>query len=63
MIKDIIKIKNNKIDTNKKYLIIDDIYTSGSTLKTIISLLIKKGVKKANIKALIIFKVADFVEL
>ena len=63
LIKDIIKIKNNKIDTNKKYLIIDDIYTSGSTLKAIISLLIKKGVKKANIKALIIFKVADFVEL
>ena len=57
------KMKDIKIDVNAKYLIVDDIFTSGSTLKTIISLLNKKGVKKENIKALIIFKVADFVEL
>lgn len=63
LIKNIIKMKNIKIDVNAKYLIVDDIFTSGSTLKTIISLLNKKGVKKENIKALIIFKVADFVEL
>lgn len=63
LIKNIIKMKDIKIDVNAKYLIVDDIFTSGSTLKTIISLLNKKGVKKENIKALIIFKVADFVEL
>ena len=63
LIKNIIKMKDIKIDVNAKYLIVDDIFTSGSTLKTIISLINKKGVKKENIKALIIFKVADFVEL
>ena len=63
LIKNIIKMKSIKIDINAKYLIVDDIFTSGSTLKTIISLLNKKGVKKENIKALMIFKVVDFVEL
>ena len=63
MIKDIIKAYDIKVNKNEKILIIDDIFTSGSTLKTIIDLLIKKGIKKENIKAIIISKTADFVEL
>lgn len=57
-IQNVIQLNNNLINLNKKYLIIDDIYTSGSTLKTIISILIKKGIKKENIKAIIIAKTA-----
>lgn len=53
-IEKIIEIKKNI--ENKKYLIIDDIYTSGSTLKTIIKILLKNNVKKENISALIIAK-------
>ena len=45
-----------------KILIVDDIYTSGSTLKTIIKLLINKGIKKENIEALIICKTKNNVE-
>ena len=63
-IEKIIKLKSNKIiDTNKSYLIIDDIYTSGATLKTLINILLSKGVKKEQINAIIIAKTADFVEL
>ncbi|MDY2888578.1 MAG: hypothetical protein SOU19_03335 [Candidatus Caccosoma sp.] len=62
-IKKIIKIKDDVIITNKKYLIIDDIFTSGSTIKTIVDLLIKNHVKKENIKALIIAKTSQNVEL
>ncbi len=54
----IIKVKN-KIVPTKKYLIIDDIYTSGSTLKSIINILLKYKVDKDNIKGLIIFKVRN----
>ena len=62
-IESVIKLKNNKyIDPKQKYLIIDDIYTSGSTLKTIIKLLVNNNVKKENISAIIIAKTADFVE-
>lgn len=62
-IKKIIKIKEDVAITNKKYLIIDDIFTSGSTLKTIIDLLINNRVKRENIKALIIAKTSKNVEL
>jgi len=54
-----IKLKSNKKITNKKYLILDDIYTSGNTLRTIIKLLVKNKVSKEKIKALIIFKVPN----
>ena len=60
-IKEIIKVKNKL--NNQKYLIVDDVYTSGNTLKTIIHLLIKNGIKKEDIKAIILSKKTDFVEL
>ena len=64
IIKDIIAIKPHMtLDTDKKYLIIDDIYTSGSTLKTIIELLVKCNIKKSNLKAVIFCKTAKFVEI
>lgn len=62
-VKDVIKLKENSIINQQKYLIIDDIFTSGSTLKCIINILLKNKVKKENIKAIIIAKTADFVEL
>lgn len=62
-VKDVIKLKENTYLKQKKYLIIDDIYTSGSTLKCIINILLLNGIKKENIKALIISKTADIVEL
>lgn len=58
-----IKLKNSNLLTDKKYLIVDDVYTSGQTLKTIINILIKNKVKKENIKALILSKTPDSVEL
>lgn len=58
----VIFLKNKNIK-NIKYLIVDDIFTSGSTLRRIIRLLIENGVDKNNIKALILCKTADFVEL
>ena len=63
LIKNEIMLKQNVINKDSKYLIIDDVFTSGKTLKTIIELLKKIGVKKDNIKALILSKTADFVEL
>lgn len=60
-IQNIICLKN-KID-KQKYLIVDDVYTSGNTLKTIIHLLNKNGIKKEDIKAIILSKKSDFVEL
>ena len=59
----VITLKEKTTITNKKYLIVDDIYTSGSTLKTIIKILLNHGVKKENIKALIICKTKNNVEL
>ena len=58
-----IKLKHPKLLTDKKYLIVDDVYTSGQTLKTIINILVKNKVKKENIKALILSKTPDSVEL
>ena len=55
-VKDYIEIIDKNKIKNIKYLIVDDIYTSGSTLKTIISLLIKNKVDKNNIKAIVIAK-------
>lgn len=60
-IQNIICLKN-KID-KQKYLIVDDVYTSGNTLKTIIHLLNKNGIKNEDIKAIILSKKSDFVEL
>jgi len=59
----IIDVIDKKKITNKKYLIFDDIYTSGSTLKTIIKILLKNNVKKENISSIIIAKTSDFVEI
>jgi len=55
LIDKVITLKD-KVDKTKKYLIIDDIYTSGSTIKTIIKLLISKGVLKENIKVIVLAK-------
>ena len=49
-IKDIEKVKNKKI------LIIDDIYTTGSTLNECAKLLLKSGIKKENIGVLTLAK-------
>ena len=62
LISNIIEIDKRLVNVNKKYLIIDDIFTSGSTIKTIINLLLKNKVKKENIKVIIIGKTADNVE-
>ena len=63
-IENIIKVRENKtIDSSKKYLIVDDIVTTKSTLKAIIKLLINNGVNKNHIEAIIIAKKKDFVEL
>ena len=60
----IIKLKRNKsIDSVTKYLIIDDIVTTKATIKSIIKILLDKGVSKDNICAIIIAKKTDFVEL
>lgn len=58
----IIDIFPIKLDLNKKYLIVDDIFTSGATLKTIIKLLLNKGLKENQIKALILSKTANNVD-
>jgi len=63
LIYNVIEIDKRLINPYKKYLIIDDIFTSGSTIKTIINLLVKNKVKKENIKVIIIGKTADNVEL
>lgn len=52
-IKNYIKLKEN-IVLNSRILIVDDIYTTGSTLKTMISLLKNYGIK--HIKALVLCK-------
>lgn len=54
-IKKIIKI--NKIDlSNKKILLVDDVITSGNTIKTCINLLVNNGVKKIKILTLSLSK-------
>ena len=63
LISNVIEVDKRLINPYKKYLIIDDIFTSGSTIKTIINLLVKNKVKKENIKVIIIGKTADNVEL
>ena len=55
-IKDYIRLKPNVKIENKKYLIIDDVFTSGSTIKTIIKILIDNGVSINNIKCIIVSK-------
>lgn len=62
-VENIIDIIDKNFNFKQKFLIIDDIYTSGSTLKTIINLLVKYKVKKENIKAVILAKTANIVEL
>lgn len=52
-IKNYIKVKET-ISPNSKILLVDDIYTTGSTLKTMISLLKDSGIK--TIKALVLCK-------
>ena len=47
----VIKIKST-LDKSKKYLLVDDVITSGSTIKTCIELLRKQGIK--SIKVLVI---------
>ena len=52
-IKKYIKLKEN-IDLGKKILLVDDIYTSGNTMKTMISLLKQRGI--SDIKVLVLCK-------
>ena len=52
-IKNYIKLNEEKIE-NKRYLLVDDIYTTGSTMKTMVSLLKSKGA--SNIKILVLCK-------
>lgn len=59
----VIEIKSQLLSIHSKYLIVDDIYTSGSTLKTIIHLLLSHHIPKENIKALILSKTAENVEI
>lgn len=51
-IEKVLFIKKEKIDPKRKYLIIDDILTSGSTMKRCVCLLKENGVKK--IKGLVV---------
>lgn len=62
-IKNVIALNRKKSITNKKYLIVDDVITSGNTIATIIDILIKNKVDINNIKVLILSKKSDNVEL
>ncbi len=62
-IQNILQMNTKNLLLNQKYLIVDDIYTSGFTLKTLIQLLVQHRIPKENIKALILSKTAEFVEL
>ena len=50
-IKNVIKLKGT-LDKTKKYLLLDDVITSGSTIKTCVDLLKKQGIK--HVKVLVI---------
>lgn len=54
--KNVYKIINTKKLHNKKMLVIDDIYTTGSTVNECSKLLIQKGIQKSNIGILTIAK-------
>ena len=54
--KNVYKIINSKKLHNKKILILDDIYTTGSTVNECSKLLIQKGIQKSNIGVLTIAK-------
>ena len=54
--KNVYKIINSKQLHNKKILVIDDIYTTGSTVNECSKLLIQKGIQKSNIGILTIAK-------
>ena len=51
-IKDVYKAQNIEFIKNKKILLIDDIYTTGSTLNECCKILVKKGINKQNIGVL-----------
>lgn len=55
-VKGVYKAKNVDRILNKKILIIDDIYTTGSTLNECASTLVKQGIKKENIGVLTLAK-------
>ena len=55
-IKGAFKIKHTEKIKNKKILIIDDIYTTGSTLNECARLLIRNGIKKEDIGVLTLAK-------
>ena len=51
-IKGVYKVQNIECIKNKKILLIDDIYTTGSTLNECCKILVKKGINKQNIGVL-----------
>ena len=55
-IKDVFKVKNIEQIKNKKILLIDDIYTTGSTLNECSRTLVKNGIQKENIGVLTLAK-------
>jgi len=55
-LKGVYKVKNIQKIGNKKILLIDDIYTTGSTLNECAKTLIKSGIKKENIGVLTLAK-------
>jgi len=55
-LKGVYKVKNVQKIQNKKILLIDDIYTTGSTLNECAKTLIKSGIKKENIGVLTLAK-------
>ena len=56
-IKDVIELEKTNLKGIKKILIVDDVLTSGNTLKTCASLLYKEGIK--NIKLLTVSKASN----
>ncbi len=55
-VKKVYKVKNTEILKNKRILIFDDIYTTGSTVNECARLLIKSGIERSNIGVLTIAK-------
>ena len=47
-IENVIKL-NIKLDKTKKYLLLDDVITSGSSIKTCLNLLRKQGINKVKV--------------